>query len=279
MVWVQEEMPMNHWISCVRVAGLLLAASPTVVGAQVTPIGPLPYRSAADSPFNGVSFSWFIRLTAEPGAQSAAGVSINATITGPGGITDSVDGDDGTIDGNGSNGRSYFTCPSFIDVHFDAAVLGSLPTHAGLVWTDGDGVVTVNGYGPAGELIGIINGASSDGNFSSGTAEDRFYGFTSPAGISRITMNDQNNCIEVDHIQAGRSGGVAPCGPADIGRQGGLPGADAQLNNNDFVVFIDYFFASNPLADRGTTGGVPGVDGQFNNNDFIVFIDQFFNGC
>jgi hypothetical protein len=67
--------------------------------------------------------------------------------------------------------------------------------------------------------------------------------------------------------------------PADIGRQGGLPGADGQLNNNDFVVFIDYFFASNPLADRGSTGGVPGVDGQFNNNDFIVFIDQFFAGC
>ncbi|HZW07320.1 MAG TPA: DVUA0089 family protein [Phycisphaerales bacterium] len=67
--------------------------------------------------------------------------------------------------------------------------------------------------------------------------------------------------------------------PADIGITGGVPGQDGELNNNDFVVFIDYFFANNPLADRGSTGGVPGADGQWNNNDFVVFIDQFFAGC
>jgi hypothetical protein len=66
---------------------------------------------------------------------------------------------------------------------------------------------------------------------------------------------------------------------ADIGTTGGVPGHDGQLNNNDFVVFIDYFFAQNPLADVGGTGGVPGADGQWNNNDFVVFIDQFFAGC
>ncbi|MDP1662153.1 MAG: GC-type dockerin domain-anchored protein [Phycisphaerales bacterium] len=75
------------------------------------------------------------------------------------------------------------------------------------------------------------------------------------------------------------AGTLTACGPADIGRQGGVAGADGLLNNNDFVVFIDYFFNSNPLADRGTTGGVPGTDGQYDNNDFIVFIDQFFAGC
>ncbi|MDP1661317.1 MAG: GC-type dockerin domain-anchored protein, partial [Phycisphaerales bacterium] len=69
------------------------------------------------------------------------------------------------------------------------------------------------------------------------------------------------------------------CGPADIGRQGGVSGADGTLDNNDFIVFINYFFAANPLADRGVQGGVPGVDGMFDNNDFIVFIDQFFAGC
>jgi hypothetical protein len=72
---------------------------------------------------------------------------------------------------------------------------------------------------------------------------------------------------------------VAPSCPADIGTTGGLPGHDGALNNNDFIVFIDYFFAQNPLADRGSTGGVPGADGQWNNNDFVVFIDQFFAGC
>jgi hypothetical protein len=66
---------------------------------------------------------------------------------------------------------------------------------------------------------------------------------------------------------------------ADIGSTGGVPGVDGHLDNNDFVVFIDYFFNQNPLADRGSTGGVPGSDGQWNNNDFVVFIDQFFTGC
>lgn len=69
------------------------------------------------------------------------------------------------------------------------------------------------------------------------------------------------------------------CCPADIGVQGGLPGHDGELDNNDFIVFIDYFFNQHSLADRGIQGGLPGHDGAFDNNDFIVFIDQFFAGC
>jgi hypothetical protein len=66
---------------------------------------------------------------------------------------------------------------------------------------------------------------------------------------------------------------------ADLGGQGGVPGPDGVLNNNDFVVFIDYFFTQDARADVGSQGGVAGFDGQFNNNDFIVFIDLFFAGC
>ena len=75
--------------------------------------------------------------------------------------------------------------------------------------------------------------------------------------------------------------GMVPtrCGPADVGGVGGVPGADGLLDNNDFVVFIDYFFTNNPIADVGQAGGVPGADGQWNNNDFVVFIDMFFAGC
>jgi len=72
------------------------------------------------------------------------------------------------------------------------------------------------------------------------------------------------------------------CGPADVGRQGGAPGFDRVLDNNDFVVFIDYFFSANPSADLGSQGGVPGADTVFDNNDFVVFIDEFFTpplGC
>ncbi|HZW07424.1 MAG TPA: GC-type dockerin domain-anchored protein [Phycisphaerales bacterium] len=40
-----------------------------------------------------------------------------------------------------------------------------------------------------------------------------------------------------------------------------------------------YFFTSNPLADVGCPGGVDAPDGHFDNNDFVVFIDRFFAGC
>ncbi|HZW07498.1 MAG TPA: GC-type dockerin domain-anchored protein, partial [Phycisphaerales bacterium] len=72
---------------------------------------------------------------------------------------------------------------------------------------------------------------------------------------------------------------LPPCGPADIGRSGGLFGPDGLLNNNDFVVMIDRFFANDPRADYGGVGGVAGADGLFDNNDFVVFIDIFFAGC
>ncbi|MDP1660583.1 MAG: GC-type dockerin domain-anchored protein, partial [Phycisphaerales bacterium] len=72
---------------------------------------------------------------------------------------------------------------------------------------------------------------------------------------------------------------AAWCGPADVGRQGGVRGADGQLDNNDFVVFLDLFFGGDVLADLGVQGGVPGRDGTFDNNDVVVFIDRFFAGC
>jgi hypothetical protein len=67
--------------------------------------------------------------------------------------------------------------------------------------------------------------------------------------------------------------------PADLGIQGGLPGRDGVHDNNDFIVFINYFFAMDARADLGRQGGLFGPDGLFNNNDFIVFIDQFFAAC
>ncbi|MDP1661919.1 MAG: M1 family metallopeptidase [Phycisphaerales bacterium] len=72
---------------------------------------------------------------------------------------------------------------------------------------------------------------------------------------------------------------VDGCGVADVGAQGGAHYADGLLDNNDFVVFIDYFFAADANADVGSQGGVIGSDGAFDNNDFVVFIDRFFAGC
>jgi hypothetical protein len=74
-------------------------------------------------------------------------------------------------------------------------------------------------------------------------------------------------------------GGCAPTCQADLGMQGGSPGSDGVLDNNDFVVFISQFFALNGGADIGKQGGIFGADGYFDNNDFVVFIGMFFDGC
>ena len=73
--------------------------------------------------------------------------------------------------------------------------------------------------------------------------------------------------------------GAFPLCAVDLGSQGGIPGPDGQLDNNDFVIFIADFFTLNARADVGRQGGAPGGDGLFNNNDFVVFIDEFFGGC
>ena len=67
------------------------------------------------------------------------------------------------------------------------------------------------------------------------------------------------------------------CGPSDVGQQGGLPGNDNRLDNNDFIVFIENYFLQVPVSDVGSQGGLPGSDGLFDNNDFIVFINNYFN--
>lgn len=66
---------------------------------------------------------------------------------------------------------------------------------------------------------------------------------------------------------------------ADMGVQGGTPGQDGLLNNNDFVVFINFFFTGDLRADVGVQGGTVGQDGLLNNNDFVAFINLFFSGC
>ena len=70
-----------------------------------------------------------------------------------------------------------------------------------------------------------------------------------------------------------------PACPADLGVGGGGPGSDGLLDNNDFIAFITYFFASDARADVGIAAGLPGHDGAWDNNDFIAYINLFFDGC
>jgi len=91
-------------------------------------------------------------------------------------------------------------------------------------------------------------------------------------------IGSENATLSIAQMPAHRHTFDAYC-PSDVGTTGGVAGHDNTHDNNDFVVFINYFFAQNPLADVGRQGGISPGDGLFNNNDFVVFIDRFFLAC
>ncbi|MEK7446173.1 MAG: hypothetical protein AABZ70_15050 [candidate division NC10 bacterium] len=88
-------------------------------------------------------------------------------------------------------------------------MLGSLPTHAGLVWTDGAGTISFSASGPAGPLgpcsvVGFSGVGVPDSSILGETAEDRFFGCSDACGISSIFISNSIGGIELDHLQYGR---------------------------------------------------------------------------
>jgi hypothetical protein len=193
------------------------AAAALALGAQVTAaqlVEPTRYLSFADSPFGGLAFSWF-ELDDFESPTRTPGYSVNAGIVlNPGSQTDSVDADDGAIDGSGTAGRSWFSngTTNVFTFTFDAGVRG-LPTHAGIVWTDvgataagtsGTSLVHFEAFGPAFATLSPLEVVLGDGNAEGGTDEDRFFGAADPGGVAiiRITMPVSTDW-EVDHLQYG----------------------------------------------------------------------------
>jgi hypothetical protein len=181
------------------------SSAPAFAGQGATPLGPTPYLSAADSPFP-LGTGSFCLEDFEGAGFDVPGVSGNGSVIGASGITDSIDGDDGTIDGFGTGGQSYFSGdgPGGITFTFDPQAPLGLPTNAGMVWTDGGlGVdVTFESFDQNGASLGtIVATAVADGDNSGGTAEDRFFGIMNPAGISAIKLSSPGGGIEVDHLQ------------------------------------------------------------------------------
>lgn len=201
-----------------HLAGALLAAASGCVLAAEPYLEPTPYVSFADSPFDGLSFSYFHLDDFEPLTTRAPGYTITGggRILGPSAQTDSVDADDGSIDGLGTQGSSWFSdgATTAFTITFDAGVLGSLPTHAGVVWTDvgnvtagtsGFSAVLFEAFGPGFVPLGSPDvHLLGDFNADGGTDEDRFFGAVHAAGISaiRISMAASTDW-EIDHLQFG----------------------------------------------------------------------------
>ncbi len=171
--------------------------------------GPTPYLSTANSPFLADINAGMVYLeTFECGKLTVPGVTIDGgTIIPPGfeGFIDSVDADDGVIDGSGLGGHSLFGSGTpGITFTFSAATLGALPTRVGIVWTDGSGTTSFEVFDAMGGSLGTIGPVSiADGSFGGTTAEDNFFGVTFAGGISSIRISNTAGGIEVDHLQYG----------------------------------------------------------------------------
>lgn len=119
--------------------------------------------------------------------------------TGLDGLTDSVDGDDGSVDGIGNMGYSYFSPANTLTIHFPVAVKS-----AGVVWTDGDiGSTTLfEAYRDDQLLYSYGPVALADDSFQGTTAEDTFLGVQATDGITHLVLtNIGGSGIEIDHIQ------------------------------------------------------------------------------
>lgn len=193
-----------------------LASMSRVASADL--LGPTPYLQFTDSPFAGLPFATFVLEDFEDGAFNPIGATASPgwVVNTPGPFTDSVDLDDGVLDGSGTAGHAFYSASAqaTLTITFDAAALGGrLPTHAGVAWTDvgnttgttGVGTVTFSALDALGNPLGTIGPVTlGDGAATGATPEDRFFGVTNLGGIASFTiaMSDSVDW-EVDHIQFG----------------------------------------------------------------------------
>ncbi len=186
---------MSKTYACLFAASLLLLT--IQASAQTaTFFGPTPYLQQSDTP---AGFS-ALPVVLENFEDSVLDPDLStvATIIGPGGLTDSVDIDDGVIDGSGTAGRSAFS-GSPVRITFS-----SRPVSAGLVWTDGgsNASVTFQAFDGAGLSLGTHGPFVLGDNSNTGTtAEDRFFGVRYAQGISAILITHTSGGYEIDHIQ------------------------------------------------------------------------------
>ena len=184
-----------------------------IVNSAPTLLGPTPYLSFNDSPFKDVSFSYFYLEDFEDGSLNVPGVTavsasgLPFTVDGPGLYQDSVDLDDGVIDGNGQQAHSLIEAGNGIiggfKFSFNANTLGTLPTHVGIVWTDSYSNIgvpsgtdqtplTFQGFDAQGNSLGTIalgQGQIGDNRFDGRTVDDRFFGVINLGGISAISIS------------------------------------------------------------------------------------------
>jgi len=210
-------------IAIIGFAGTVQAASTFHFNANQT------YLGIASGPFNAMAGSGNLSVeNFEDGLVNTVGMSINrGTVRGATNSTDSVDRDDGNVDGLGRAGRS-FTSGSHKSISISFANQGgNMPQMAGLVWTDGrqNSVVVMKAWDRNGNYLGFLRTRLGDLSRLGQTADDRFLGVTSEDGISRIELRSNFGGFEVDHVQFAYGMVAVPVPPALMMGVAGLLGA------------------------------------------------------
>ncbi len=203
---------MKREIACCAVILMGAMAGPVMAGAEFI-FDDMPYVSSGNSPFDlfGPDSDFFLE-TFEDGLLNTPGLmGFGGEIRFPSNFTDSVDADDGVIDGFGLDGHNYWAffgkggLGPLARFEFDEETLGGLPRSVGIVWTDGnfDATTTFSAWGPKGELLGTMDFVFGDDGHQGSTAEDRFMGVIFEGGISAIEVSANLGRIELDHVQYG----------------------------------------------------------------------------
>lgn len=204
---------------CGAAFALTVYGGPAVAG----PIfyGPTGYSSTADSPFNSSSYAYFFLETFEDGLNTPGVTASGGLTIGWDRFVDSVDADDGILDGmGGASGHSWYSNGAHdVTFTFNPLALGGLPTDVGIVWTDIGynaptsywGPVTLEAFGFDGTSLGLLGLFLFGDGFDTGqTGEDRFFGVSDARGISAIRVGTNNGDWEVDHLQYGAQSPIVP---------------------------------------------------------------------
>lgn len=237
--FVSHARQLGAALICAGASGASLAATPVF-------FGPSPYLSPADVPlgFYG-SGSPTLLETLEDGSLHASlqGSKGGSVITSSFGVLrDSVDSDDGAI--NGTCGpQTTGRCASWFNeftlaphgggvasASFSFVGEGTLPTAFGLVLTRGnsyDVLISFSATGREGQSLGTVSFDSNPSNATQGTtADDRFFGVQFADGIRSIQISldvfptfagaptteaqlvGNGFGLQVDHIQYGQMAAV-----------------------------------------------------------------------
>lgn len=207
----------------------LVAVAPQRCQAEITFLGPTPYLSKADSPFpvDDSNPNFFLE-DFEDGDFNTPGIVLPLDPYAQGAIrskgqpfANSVDADDGTIDGSGGDGSAWAstiyandlvdppTISSYLSLSFDVNQSGLGPTSFGFVWTFGrsESVVRIDVYDVHANHIGFESFVGIGSGIDDDTRDDRFFGVKSSDEIGRVLLTSsyvgEPWFFEIDHVQIG----------------------------------------------------------------------------